>query len=77
MLNLTQVLKFGKTAGGAVWLDPEKTAYSSLQFTSSINKMAMWLNSLSTLLSYPFEEIEAIGLRSETQPHLQVALAFS
>ena len=65
--------KFGKTAGGAVWLDPEKTTpFEFYQF---------WLNQQDgdvvkflkyfTFLSH--EEIEDLAVEIETQPHLRVA----
>jgi tyrosyl-tRNA synthetase len=64
--------KFGKTEGGSVWLDPEKTsAYEFYQF---------WLNSsdldavnyirIFTLKSK--EEIEAIEKEHNVAPHLRV-----
>ncbi|WP_102691038.1 tyrosine--tRNA ligase [Rummeliibacillus pycnus] len=65
--------KFGKTAGGAVWLDPEKTSpYEFYQF---------WLNTadadvvkylkIFTFLTRP--EIEALEEKVETEPHLREA----
>src|SRR5699024_10850434 len=60
--------KFGKTAGGAVWLDPEKTsAYEFYQF---------WLNTddrdavkfLKYFTFLPVEEIEAIEQRFNEDP---------
>lgn len=65
--------KFGKSAGNAIWLDPEKTTpYEFYQF---------WLNQQDgdivkflkyfTFLSH--EEIDALAIEIETQPHLRVA----
>ena len=60
--------KFGKTAGGAVWLDPEKTSpYEFYQF---------WLNTddrdavkfLKYFTFLPVEEIEAIEQRFNEDP---------
>ncbi|WP_124058362.1 tyrosine--tRNA ligase [Vaginisenegalia massiliensis] len=64
--------KFGKSAGGAIWLDPEKTTpYEFYQF---------WLNQQDedvvkflkyfTFLSH--EEIEALGQSVQEQPHLRL-----
>ena len=65
--------KFGKTAGGSVWLDPEKTSpYEFYQF---------WLNTadgdvvkylkIFTFLSR--SEIEVLENKVETEPHLREA----
>jgi tyrosyl-tRNA synthetase len=65
--------KFGKTEGGSVWLDPEKTTpYEFYQF---------WLNTADadvvkylkffTFLSH--EEIERLAELVETEPHLRQA----
>ncbi|AXY26550.1 tyrosine--tRNA ligase [Suicoccus acidiformans] len=63
--------KFGKSAGGAIWLDSEKTTpYEFYQF---------WLNQqdedvVKFLKYFTFlskEEIEAIGKEVEEQPHLR------
>lgn len=65
--------KFGKTAGGAVWLDPEKTSpYEFYQF---------WLNAADAdvvkyLKIFTFltrEEIEGLAQKVETEPHLREA----
>lgn len=65
--------KFGKTAGGSVWLDPEKTSpYEFYQF---------WLNTADTdvvkyLKIFTFltrEEIEGLAQKVETEPHLREA----
>ncbi|WP_397539632.1 tyrosine--tRNA ligase [Rummeliibacillus pycnus] len=65
--------KFGKTAGGAVWLDAEKTSpYEFYQF---------WLNTADAdvvkyLKIFTFltrSEIEALEEKVETEPHLREA----
>lgn len=65
--------KFGKTAGGAVWLDPEKTTpYEFYQF---------WLNqadadAMNYLKQFTFlskEDIDAIEKEMEEAPHLRSA----
>ncbi|MGX6961303.1 tyrosine--tRNA ligase [Vagococcus xieshaowenii] len=65
--------KFGKTAGGAVWLDPEKTSpYEFYQF---------WLNQddrdvVKYLKFFTFltkEEIESLAVKVETEPHRREA----
>ena len=64
--------KFGKTAGGAVWLDPEKTSpYAFYQF---------WLNAsdedvskyIRTFTFLPKEEIEALEKEHAVEPHLRI-----
>ena len=65
--------KFGKTAGGAIWLDPEKTTpYEFYQF---------WLNQddrdvVKYLKYFTFltkEEIEALGEKIAAEPHKREA----
>ena len=65
--------KFGKTAGGAVWLDAEKTSpYEFYQF---------WINTadadvIKYLKIFTFlsrDEIEALQVAVETEPHLRKA----
>lgn len=65
--------KFGKTASGAVWLDPEKTSpYEFYQF---------WINTADAdvvkyLKIFTFlrkEEIEALAVSVEEEPHLRKA----
>ena len=65
--------KFGKTAGGAVWLDAEKTSpYEFYQF---------WINSadadvIKYLKIFTFlsrEEIEALEVSVQEEPHLRKA----
>lgn len=73
VVNKSTGRKFGKSEGGAVWLDPVKTSpYKFYQF---------WLNSddagaidylkLFTMLSK--EEIEDIEARHTAEPHLRIA----
>lgn len=73
VVNKSTGRKFGKSEGGAVWLDPAKTSpYKFYQF---------WLNSddagaidylkLFTMLSK--EEIEDIEARHTAEPHLRIA----
>ncbi|MBF0715554.1 tyrosine--tRNA ligase [Gemelliphila palaticanis] len=65
--------KFGKSTGGAVWLDPEQTTpYEFYQF---------WFNTadadvVSTLKKFTFlekEEIEKLAESVATEPHLRLA----
>lgn len=65
--------KFGKTAGGAIWLDPEKTSpYEFYQF---------WLNTadadvIKYLKIFTFlsrEDIESLAEKVESEPHLRGA----
>ncbi|MDO4680547.1 MAG: tyrosine--tRNA ligase [Aerococcus sp.] len=65
--------KFGKTAGGAVWLDPEKTSpYEFYQF---------WINQqdsdviryLKYFTFFSKEEIEALAKKVETEPEKRTA----
>jgi len=65
--------KFGKTEGGAIWLDPTKTTpYAFYQF---------WINTpdndvIKELKQFTFlskEEIEAIEESFKTEPHLRIA----
>lgn len=65
--------KFGKSAGGAVWLDPEKTTpYEFYQF---------WFNTadsdvISAIKKFTFlerEEIEKLEESVEKEPHLRLA----
>lgn len=73
VVNKSTGRKFGKSEGGAIWLDPAKTSpYKFYQF---------WLNSddagaidylkLFTMLSK--EEIEDIEARHTAEPHLRIA----
>lgn len=65
--------KFGKSTGGAVWLDPEQTTpYEFYQF---------WFNTadadvISTLKKFTFlekEEIEKLAISVKEEPHLRLA----
>ncbi len=65
--------KFGKTEGGAIWLDPTKTTpYAFYQF---------WINTpdndvIKELKQFTFlskEEIEALEESFKTEPHLRIA----
>lgn len=65
--------KFGKSTGGAVWLDPEQTTpYEFYQF---------WFNTgdadvVATLKKFTFlekEEIEKLAVSVENEPHLRLA----
>lgn len=50
--------KFGKSAGGAVWLDPEKLVLTN-STNSGLTKMtAMWLNTSSTSLSLAVKKLK-------------------
>ncbi|MGE7921641.1 tyrosine--tRNA ligase [Viridibacillus arvi] len=65
--------KFGKTAGGAVWLDAEKTSpYEFYQFwiNAADSDVVKYLK-IFTFLSR--EEIEALETAVETEPHLRKA----
>lgn len=65
--------KFGKTAGGAVWLDPKKTTpYEFYQFwfnqdDRDIDKYLKYFTFLSK------EEIEELAKKTETEPHKREA----
>ncbi|GGG29974.1 tyrosine--tRNA ligase [Lysinibacillus alkalisoli] len=65
--------KFGKTAGGAVWLDATKTSpYEFYQFwiNAADNDVVKYLK-IFTFLSK--EEIEALAVAVEEEPHLRKA----
>ncbi|MGE7836637.1 tyrosine--tRNA ligase [Viridibacillus arvi] len=65
--------KFGKTAGGAVWLDAKKTSpYEFYQFwiNAADSDVVKYLK-IFTFLSR--EEIEALETAVETEPHLRKA----
>lgn len=65
--------KFGKTAGGAVWLDAEKTSpYEFYQFwiNTADSDVVKYLK-IFTFLSR--EEIEVLEAAVETEPHLRKA----
>lgn len=65
--------KFGKTEGGAVWLDAEKTTpYEFYQFwiNTADQDVVKYLKIFTFLLK---EEIEALEASVETEPHLRKA----
>ena len=65
--------KFGKTAGGAVWLDAKKTSpYEFYQFwiNAADSDVVKYLK-IFTFLSR--EEIEALAVSVEEEPHLRKA----
>jgi tyrosyl-tRNA synthetase len=73
LLTKADGTKFGKTEGGAIWLDPELTSpYAFYQF---------WLNSddrdvvgyLKILTDFSREEIEDLAERTEQQPAARAA----
>lgn len=65
--------KFGKTAGGAVWLDPEKTSpYEFYQFwVNAADADVVKYLKIFTFLSR--EEIEALEVSVKEEPHLRKA----
>ncbi|MFL0506979.1 tyrosine--tRNA ligase [Ureibacillus sp. 179-F W5.1 NHS] len=65
--------KFGKTAGGAVWLDPEKTSpYEFYQFwVNAADADVVKYLKIFTFLSR--EEIEALEVSVQEEPHLRKA----
>lgn len=65
--------KFGKTEGGAIWLDPEKTTpYEFYQFwINTDDRDVVKYLKVFTFLSH--EEIDALALTVETEPHLRAA----
>ncbi|MHA6531392.1 tyrosine--tRNA ligase [Paenibacillus sp. BAC0078] len=65
--------KFGKTAGGAVWLDPKKTTpYEFYQFWANTDDrdVVKYLKYFTFLTK---EEIEALAEKVETEPHKREA----
>lgn len=65
--------KFGKTEGGAVWLDAEKTTpYEFYQFWINTADQDV-VNYLKIFTFLPKEEIEALEASVETEPHLRKA----
>ncbi|MFC7684355.1 tyrosine--tRNA ligase [Ureibacillus sp. GCM10028918] len=65
--------KFGKTAGGSVWLDPEKTSpYEFYQFwVNTADSDVIKYLKIFTFLSR--EEIEALEITVQEEPHLRKA----
>jgi len=65
--------KFGKTAGGAVWLDPEKTTpYEFYQFWANTDDRDV-IKYLKYFTFLSKEEIDALGEKVETEPHKREA----
>ncbi len=65
--------KFGKTAGGAIWLNPEKTTpYEFYQFFLNTNDADV-LKYLKTFTFIPLSEIEKLEVEVNERPHLRVA----
>lgn len=71
--------KFGKSEGGAIWLNPEKTSYYDFyQFWLNINDESA-IDYLYKFTFLPFEKIKDIKKQMETEPQMrsaQYALAF-
>lgn len=73
VVNKTTGVKFGKSEGGAIWLDPEKTSvYKFYQFWLNAGDQDVidWLK-VFTLLSK--DEIEELGRQSQTTPEERAA----
>ncbi len=65
--------KFGKTAGGAVWLNPEKTTpYEFYQFFFNTNDEDV-IKYLKTFTFIPVEEISKLEEQVKEAPHLRAA----
>ncbi|WP_347862557.1 tyrosine--tRNA ligase [Salimicrobium sp. PL1-032A] len=65
--------KFGKTAGGAIWLDPEKTSpYEFYQFWVNVDDRDV-LKFLHYFTFLDFEEIEELRKEVEEQPEKRTA----
>lgn len=65
--------KFGKTAGGAVWLNPEKTTpYDFYQFFFNTNDSDV-IKYLKTFTFIELSEIERLETQVQTAPHLREA----
>lgn len=72
LIKKTDGTKFGKTEGGAVWLDPAKTSpfkYYQFWLNASDDDAKNWIK-IFTLKSK--EEIEAIIAEHDEAPHLRV-----
>ncbi|HRN90498.1 MAG TPA: tyrosine--tRNA ligase [Candidatus Saccharibacteria bacterium] len=73
VVNKTTGVKFGKSEGGAIWLDPSKTSvYKFYQFWLNAGDQDVidWLK-VFTMLSK--EEIEDLGRQSQTNPEKRAA----
>ncbi len=65
--------KFGKTAGGAIWLNPEKTTpYEFYQFFLNTNDADV-IKYLKTFTFISLEEIAKLEVEVEQRPHMRVA----
>ncbi|KUP20488.1 tyrosine--tRNA ligase [Paenibacillus sp. DMB5] len=65
--------KFGKTAGGAVWLDPKKTTpYEFYQFWANTDDRDV-VKYLKYFTFLSKEEIEALAAKVESEPHKREA----
>lgn len=65
--------KFGKSEGGAVWLDPEKTSpYAFYQYWINLEDDEAMLR-LKQFTDYTFEELDTIEKDMEESPHLRHA----
>jgi tyrosyl-tRNA synthetase len=65
--------KFGKTAGGAVWLDPKKTTpYEFYQFWANTDDRDV-VKYLKYFTFLGKEEIEALAAKVESEPHKREA----
>ncbi len=65
--------KFGKTAGGAVWLDPEKTTpYEFYQFFLNTSDEDV-LKYLKTFTFISLDEINELAIELKERPHMRVA----
>lgn len=72
LIKKTDGTKFGKTEGGAIWLDPAKTSpYKYYQFwlNASDSDAKNWIK-IFTLKTQ--EEIEALILQHDAEPHLRL-----
>ncbi len=65
--------KFGKTAGGAIWLNPEKTTpYEFYQFFLNTNDADV-IKYLKTFTFISLEEIANLEVELKERPHMRVA----
>lgn len=65
--------KFGKTAGGAIWLDPKKTTpYEFYQFWANTDDRDV-IKYLKYFTFLSKEEIEALAEKVQTEPHKREA----
>lgn len=73
VINKTTGVKFGKSEGGAIWLDPNKTSvYQFYQFWLNVDDAGVIdYAKIYTLL--PREELEALAREHEAHPELRLA----